>query len=303
VVSVDTVRVACPSCGAASELTPGDSVDTCRYCRAPLIPGTTAMKRGVDAAALARHRAQLEKYRHERAGHAAIQRYNMSNYLPFIVVGSFAPMLGLSAIAFTWSVVSGEEPFHPGLVILWMAVIALLAGLKGFASYRRNRRAAFRNALADLTRQFGGSVFDQLKDNVAWLNRHWAGPYDVADLVASPYAVSAAISVRGCPVLIDLDATAPAQHQHPRLNLLLAAVLTNDAGNDGQRRNAAKRRLHAGGFTVTVNEAGLLATARKELLASIRKTPGLLHEVAPAVVALADYADAMGAFSTETTRL
>jgi hypothetical protein len=227
----------------------------------------------------------------------------MSNYLPFIVVGSFVPMLGLAAIAFTWSVVSGEEPFHPGLVILWTVVLALLAGLKVYADYRRTRRAAFRAALVDLTKQFGGSVLDQLKDNVAWLNRHWAGRYDVANLVASPYAVGAAISVRGCPVLIDLDATAPAQHQRPRLNLLLAAVRSGaETPNAAPLRNQAERRLHACGFTVTATEGGLLATAREDFLASVRKTPGLLHEVAPAVIALADYADAMGAASAEPGR-
>ena len=121
------VAVACPNCGATGHLVAGAPAQTCGYCHATLVASAPVMQRGVDTAALAHRHARLEELRQEREGMASLAAYDMTEYLPYFVLGPFLLMTGGGAFAFTIQMLAGSEPYSPAIFVLWGVFFLILA--------------------------------------------------------------------------------------------------------------------------------------------------------------------------------
>ncbi len=97
---------------------------------------------------------QMERYRAERTGFARATGFDMSRFVPFIAAGSLLPSMGCGTLMFTWQmVVTGEEPFHPAIFILWAMTAAVVGGMIGLVLYRRSKQAEWRRGLEDVARE------------------------------------------------------------------------------------------------------------------------------------------------------
>ncbi len=290
----ENVAVACPNCGALGMLTPGEAVDTCNFCRAALVPSQTTMLRAVDAAELHARKAQMERYRLERKGMANVQGYNVSNLLPFILAGSFLLPLGGSAVMISIQMLRGAEPYNPAIFLLWVLTFALAGGLFGFHHLRKQKRAAFTEALGHVLHQFPGCLHDRVDVVVSWLNQFWSARYQTQFLMTGPYAMLAWVNARGFPAFLYVDPVSGGQHHSPKLHLLLAAWPRPSRQVDQASANAHRARLAQIGFEVSETEAGLMAIADRETQKRAARRPATLHELTPAVFTLTLLAEARG---------
>ncbi len=291
------VAVACPNCGARAELVAGAASQVCAYCRAALVASPQVIEQGIDAAELAHRRARLEEFRQERLGIVGLARHDMTSYVPFIVGGSLLLPAGGGALAFTVSMLNGEEPYDPSIFLLWAIVLLIAGGLAAVLLFRRSRKARYERALLDLGRQF---PLSPLGDGLAladWLNRHWPEKYETTALTHGHALVAASIDAGGYPALLNADFSG-GEHRKSRLHLLVAAhqpaahVPHHEARAFANRALARCREL---GFQVTRNEAGFFAMAEPDTVRIVQKNPEALHEVAPVLGALVTAARALGA--------
>jgi hypothetical protein len=283
------IAVACPNCGAMGELVAGAPSQVCAYCRAALIASPPVIARGIDNAELAHRRARLEEFRQERLGMVGISRYDMTAYAPYLVGGSLALTVGGGAITFTIAMLTGDEPYSPAIFGIWALFLAIVAVPVGIVWRRRSRQAAFARVIADLAHQFPTQPLADLPAVVDWLNRYWPAKYDAAHLSKGAYFVAASLEVLGYPALLHCDFTR-SEHRKRRLHLLVAtqgAPMSLDA--------AALAHCRHLGFDVSHSDAGLFAAARDETIAIIARSPHALHQIAPAVTAMATAARASGA--------
>jgi uncharacterized Zn finger protein (UPF0148 family) len=297
-------KVACPNCGAPNTMRPGQVLETCTHCGAALAPTHTIMAQGLSAAHQARRRALLERYRAERRGMAQVLSYNVANYVPFLVMGSLLPTIGFGALAFTWQMfVTGEEPFHPAIFVLWAMLAAVVGVPIAFFAYRVAQRRSIHEAMSDLARQFRGVVSRRRDDLVRWLNQYWAAEYETTWLYDGVYFHAAALEVVGFDTLVDFE---PHGYRYrgsgypARLHLVLAAFVPGVTdGGGGPRSDARTQQLQGwlatSGFELTVCEGGLLAQANPQLVKRVRKDPSSLHELAPILHAMAEIAARIGA--------
>jgi hypothetical protein len=301
-VASGETAVACPQCGAPGALTPGQAVDACRYCRAALIPSQTVMIRSLDAVRQVARQARLERYRGERAGTARMMGYSKFQHW-YLLYFAAMPVLFLAAcVAMTARAITGAEPFRNELLGMWAIALALNGAGAYWFLYRRNKRREWRQALADLARQFRGRPLFQLTEWVDWLNAYWAGEYATIGIFQGTYGCAAAVDVYGFPGLIVADGRGmDDQHRKRRVELFLAAWVPGLS--DGAERPpvpagdgpAAYAWLASQGFTVEISEAGLRATALDVRVAQLHRAPASAHELAPILSALATVAMSIGA--------
>ena len=130
-----------------------------------------------------------------------------------------------------------------------------------------SRKHRLRRGLEVLCAVFRGRILGGLQGTVAWLDRHWAGPYDVHDLTKGTYGDSAALDVQGYPVLVDVDPVPAAKQIRPRALVLVACELpgSGDAMETTLTLSPEARNLlekvKRMGFNVETSEGGLLARA------------------------------------------
>jgi hypothetical protein len=290
----ENVSVACPNCGALGFLTPGDAVDTCGYCRAALVPSQTALLRAVDDAEVLARRAQIERHRQERRGMANVQGYNATNWLPYILGGSFLMPAGGGALVMSYQMLLGQEPFNPAIFILWAVVFGIVGGGVGFHHLRKQKRAAFAQAMSHVLRQFRGDLHDRVDAVVAWLNQFWPARYQTQFLMTGPYALVARVDARGFPALIYADPVSGGQHHSAKLHVLLAAWRREDRAADGVQANNQRARLKQMGFDISKTDAGLLAIADGPTLKRAARQPATLHELTPVLATLSYLAELWG---------
>lgn len=298
---VGVSRVACPNCGAPNEMRAGKTVETCGHCGAALTPTKTVMMEGLTAAQQHIRRSSLERYRAERKGMAQVLGTSAANFLPFIIIGSFFPMIVLTTIVFSWQMfVTGEEPFDPLIFVFWAMSAALVGGLIGFVMYRRAKKAAWRQGLGDIARQFHGNVTNDLTQMVGWLNRYWAAPYPILWLWKGVYFGAASLDVHGYPTLVDVEPHGYQNSYPARVHVVLAAWVPglSEGGSPPPLQGRAlelRDWLSRSGFDVEPTPGGLLARARPEVISRLRSDPSRAHELAPIIASLAEIAEQIGA--------
>jgi hypothetical protein len=295
--SAGTAQVACPSCGAPNELGAGQTLQTCRYCRAALVPSHTLMTRGVDAARAALRAAELARYRAERLGMQASMSRSAANATAYIVLGSFVPITAGSTMAMTVAAALGDETVPLAGIGLMVALASLNVGLiAAVYAWRSRRKQRFTAALADLAHQFRGRALAGLGGVVAWLNAYWASAYELHYLTAGPCHVAASIDAGGYCALIDIDPVTTHAHYKPRVHILLAGLVP-DAGARvaSDAVHACRSWLEQAGFSLSVTPSGLLARAQGKTLTRLRKSPEAVHVLSTVITTLVGLAHALGA--------
>lgn len=268
--------IACPQCGASNAIAPGRAVERCRYCGAGLVASGTVIRDVVaDAERMAR-RAKLERYRAERSGMAYYAGYSANNYVAFVAPGMYLVMFGFAAVAVTFDMAFGKEPFNPAVLIMWGVFLLGAAGIFAFFRYRSDKKQAWRDALDSLTRPLQGCSLDDLNAAVSWLNAYWAGPIEAIALFPGPYFRAATGVAEGYPFLIWADPVAASEDHHAALRLHFAAWFAGGAGQaPGESIAVTQHRtalLHLG-FSCTADEAGLTLVARDDIRKGLHRAP------------------------------
>ncbi|MCA9605629.1 MAG: hypothetical protein KC619_08550 [Myxococcales bacterium] len=300
-------KVACPHCGAPSQLVPGQHVATCAHCRGALVPSRTVMIAGLDAARTARRQASLERYRTERRGMLNVASYTgaWQRAMPLVYVLAFAPMvLGVCVLPFgaMGGHVSLPALLFVGLPLLFVAALAV-GGAAFYFVRARQRRRAERRTLEDLAAQFRGRAIGSLEAFVGWLDACWAGPYDTRFVGAGPRFGGALIDAFGYPAAVVLNPTAsrgPGLQIPTHVRVLIAAWVpsASDGGPPPALGPEAERTmawLRAAGFLVSCEEGGLLAMAQAPVVEHLRRHPEAAHQLAPVIGHLARLAHEVGA--------
>ncbi len=297
-------RVACPHCGAPSELGLGQHVQTCSHCAGALIPGQTVMSAGLDAARLAHRAARLQRFSAERRGMLGIHRTTAGyrHLMPLAYAIPFVPMV-LSALVVPLSAARGS-----GLAMVCVSAgVLLILGVGAVGGVRwlsggRRKRLALQGALRDLARQFGGGASDQLEDLVRWLDASWAGPYEARYVGGGPGLAMAFASAWGYPVAVVLNLEDGGRYAQcpPYVRVLLAAWVpsASDGGPPpppGPEALQTIEWLRAEGFLVSCEEGGILAMAQDPLIHRLREHPGGARQLATVVGHLARLAYEVGA--------
>jgi LPXTG-motif cell wall-anchored protein len=261
------------------------------------MPGEQIRQQAIAVAVDEHRKARMERFRAERSGMAAYSRIGMSSTSMVIFVGgSFLLPIGGGAVAFSISMARGQEPYSPAIFILWAGVVALIGGIAGFVMYRKRRKQRITDELSQLVTRHAGELLGGVEGTAIWLNRYWAGPFDISQLTRGPYNDSAHLMVEGYPVLVDLDLVAASQHHRARGLMLLAcevpgmgdpteATLQISPDIRGLMKQAADL-----GFDVDFRQAGLIARANEATVRALLKKPGSivsLSQVASSMVRLA----------------
>jgi hypothetical protein len=297
-------RVTCPSCGASSSMLAGQVLETCAHCGAALMPGEEVIERAVSSAREQARQARLERYRAERQGMATVQGAGISGTtLTFVVGGSLALPLVIGTVAFTAGMLAGSEPYSPGIFLLWAMCLAVVGAVAGFLWFQKRRRRRIRSGLEALVRAYQGRILSGLHGTVSWLNEHWAGPIEALDLTKGGYNDSAGLVVAGRHALVDLDPIAPSQHHRPRALLLVACDIPGTGAGQGmtlQLPPAARgliQRIGDAGFTLEMQEGGLLARGDRLLTRAVATTDGTVEAFASPLADMAALARALEAGS------
>lgn len=298
--------VACPTCGAPGHLTPGDELDHCQHCRAPLVPTRAIMAQGLDAARAARRSAAMQRYRTERSAMANIYGRSAGDKVPYFVLGPFSLMLTVPTVMLTQETLLGETQTRPaGVALLWLFVLAMWGAMGSIFLYRKARIDRTADALEHLACQFHGARLTGVRATADWLNRFWAGPFPITDFYVGFSYGAAALSSNGFHCLLDYNPK-KASHMRRRAALYVAAWVPG-ISEGGQSnlppggRKRLKRFAAESGWQVKLEEAGLVAEASQDTMGRLRN-PQSLHEVAPLLPRLTQLAADLGCQPVEEIR-
>jgi len=304
VAALEAEALACPGCGAVSRVEPGATVTACSFCGASLVPSEPVMGRALAAAQRAKLAARIERYRAEREGIAKALSYGMPLAMHWFVLGPFTLMACGGAFAFSFEMLAGREPFHPGIFLLWAMGGGCVAAGVGISGYQRVTRQRWRAALAAVARGSGGEVVSGLDGLVGWLDRHWAGPYDLRFVHAGKYAHGATLYVEGFAGLLWVDPTASSEHHPARTHLFLAAWIPGVADDEDSSPSPEAtdllenlRREH----DVQLQQGGLFLPLDDADVTPLRRDPTGVTQLATVFVQLAALARALGASPVHAT--
>jgi hypothetical protein len=273
--TVACAGITCPQCGAANALAAGQALERCRYCGVSLVASGTMIRDVVADAERVARRARLDRYRAERSGMGYYARFSSGNAV-LIAPLSFLGMFSLAAVAVTGDMLFGSTKFSPGVFLLWGLCFAGGALTYLFFQYRRNRQAAWHDALEAVSRPLGGYAFRDMDAAISWLNTYWAGPMDVAALIAGPYFHTALGVLEGYPFLIWADPKAASEHHEARVQVMVAAWFAGPGGvswPETQASAAQWRGLESLGVACILNEAGLVVAASEPLRKAMHAAP------------------------------
>jgi len=302
-------RVACPLCGAPNDYDPrrGAAAD-CAYCRSALFPTRDVLAQALDAARLAKRRALLDTYRLARAATAKLAIELRAPHVG--TFGEWKPALVASLVVagvlggMSKELLEGKLPDLPALYALWLLLPLgwLVFGLSLARKHARRRR--LEAALSNVAQQGRGSSDSDVSAYVAWLDEHWAGPYDVPYDSLGTWFYSVRVRAGRYAGLAELNLEArnlkPA-HVRVLLAAWLPGISDNDQGTAAAALPAAAHsfhdRLYALGCSLELTGAGLIARmdldhARVEALARDPESASVLSSV---FAELAAHADQLGA--------
>lgn len=292
-VSRSTHRIACPGCGAASELQAGASHHPCPYCGVALIASRTIMLRAEDAARQIARAAEMARYRAEREGMRKILRISTASVAFYMVLGYGGIPMVIVLVAATAQALRGELPwFHAALA--WLAALAAASILGLVLNFFQQRRERLYAAAEDLAVQFRGRVHRDLDPFIDWLNRYWAGPYNLSLLCGSPGYLAVASEGLGYPVMLEVSLRAHDQHRPPRIQVLVAADIPEVArisrASWTDHTRAIRAYLQAQGFESHIDRAGVRLVAEHRIITHLRRRPDALHALAPILRGAVDLA-------------
>jgi hypothetical protein len=290
--------LACPGCGAVSRIEPGERATACAFCGASLLPPEPVMGQSLAAAERAEVEARLQRYRAEREGIVKVYSYSAQGYVHWMVLGPFALMTGGGAVVFSVEMVSGREPFSPGIFLIWAMFFGCVAIAAGITIYRRVQGDRWNAALAAVARSSGGRALAGIDGLASWLDAHWAGPYDLRFLYAGSFAHGAALTADGYPGLLWIDPTAASQHHPARAHLFVAAWIPGVANEDVASIPSAARPLLTElrrEHDVELQEGGLFVSLDAQEVKRLRRDPSRVTALAPLFGRLASLARALGA--------
>jgi hypothetical protein len=298
-------EVSCPGCGAPNRIGAGEVLESCEHCGAALIPNETVRERSIDAAADARRRAQMEKYRAERLGYASLQRVGLGPVGTILMVGGpFLLMVGGGTIAFSYSMWVGDDPYSPAIFAMWGVTIALVIGLGLALSTVKRRLRRVRDGVSALVRSLGGRGLDGLTGVVGWLNRYWAGPVDPFELMPGSSYGAGAVVLGGYPVLVDVNPRAASQQHRSWARILVACAVPGVASGDDTtapfnvKAGRLIQKLSALGFEVRTTEAGLVGRAGEDVVPRLKK-PGQIATLAAPITDLVRLAGVLDAAAVD----
>jgi hypothetical protein len=301
VAGLESVAMACPGCGAVNRIEPGEKTTSCAFCRASLVPSEPVMGRSLAEAQREKLAARLERYRTEREGVAKSYSYSIHGFAHWTVLGPFMLMTCGGSLAFSVEMALGREPFHPGIFLLWAMGFGCVSAGVGISLYQRSTRRRWHAAMAAVARGLDGEVLSGMDGLVGWLDRHWAGPYDLRFLFAGKYAHGASVTADGFAGLLWVEPTA-ASDQHPaRAHVFLSAWIPGTADEsdaplpDGARAQLEELRRE---FDVQLQQGGLFVALDDVEVRSLRRNPASATELAPLFTRLAALARSMGASPT-----
>jgi hypothetical protein len=263
---------------------------------------------GQGTASPAQLEREIRRVRLARLGEArlmATQVRGGEGSLDLILGASLVLPTLASAVWFTIAIARGDEPYEPAVWLLWLGGAAGLALIIGLRLRRRYRKRRLVMALERAGRSFAGYRLVSHDHVVAWLNDVWAAPSEHADLYQGTCHGAVAGRLRGYPVLIDVEPDGYSDGDveiAPRVLVHVAAWVgpAPPPGPAWQEHHAALAGL--GLELVLAPEAGLLARARPDLLARVRRQPEALAELGAVVQRLVGLAEAWGAGPAPSAR-
>ncbi len=298
VAGLESVAMACPGCGAVNEIEPGEKTTTCSFCHASLVPSEPVMGASLAEAQREKLAARLERYRTEREGIAKSYSYSIHGFAHWTVLGPFMLMTCGGSLAFSVEMALGREPFHPGIFLLWAMAFGCVATGVGISLYQRSTRRRWHAAMAAVARGLDGEVRTGMDGLVGWLDRHWAGPYDLRFLFAGKYAHGAAVTVEGFSGLLWVEPT-PVSDQHPaRVHVFVSAWIPGTADeSDAPIPDAARTLLEdlRREFDVQLQQGGLFVALDEFEVKALRRDPASAADLTPLFPRLAALARALGA--------
>ncbi len=295
---LESAALACPGCGAVSRIEPGRRAVACDFCGASLLPSEPVMGASLAAAQRAEHASRLERYRAEREGIVKVYSYSAQGYIHWMVLGPFTLMTGGGAVAFSYGMIAGREPFSPAIFVVWAMFFGCVAAALGITLYKRGMRERWRAALAAVARSSDGELLSGLDGLARWLDTFWAGPYDLRFLYAGSYAHGAAVSADGYAGLLWIDPTAQSEQHPARAHLFLAAWIPGVTDDEEQDRPAGARdRLEElrREFDVEIQEGGLFVALDPPQVKQLRRDAASAAELTPLFPRLAALARALDA--------
>ncbi len=295
-----TTAIKCPECGATNRFVGDETVTTCTHCGAGLIPEEETRESVIDAAAAERRRARMVKLRAERSGYASMAGVGMGPVaMVWMIGGSFLLMVGGGSVAFTFEMLTGDEPYNPAILIMWILTFSLVGALVFVSQMIRDRRARLQFGMSQIAAGFGGTPLASVNESVAWLNAYWTQSVHHLRLLPGHHYGAAEMVVAGYHVLLDVCPKA-ASDQHEAFSTIRVACEipgveeSGDALLDSPAARPIRDRLIADGFTPALSSAGILADADDALVRSLKKA-GNIQDLAEPVADAARLAAALNA--------
>jgi len=289
------MTVVCSACAGPNAIFAGQVVDTCRFCGAALVPGPAIVARGIDQAHQQLTRSRIARFRTERSGMLNMMgggssKASTSGRTDMWTLILLLPLTGMLVYFATIGsdATSGPQPPPAVQALSGLFFLAHLGAVLWTYTRRRTRTAGLREAHHLVAAQFGGQPHDALATTIAWLNNYWAGPYDVHNIIPSPFYDGLTATVHGYPVLVD-SSPAGAAGRRPRVHVMVGAWVPGVSDESGrgpqwtQAAHAEVNELQRLGFSVEPQVAGLVAIASKETLRTCLKKPETLHGLADVI--------------------
>lgn len=288
-------QIWCPTCGAPNNYDPRQTGVPCAYCRSPLFPSTRVLGQSLDAARRAKRDAVLASLRSERAGMAQLavemRAPATSLFAPWkpAIIGSL--IVGGVLGGLTYEMLRGQIPNTPALHALWLVLPIGWAFQASRVRRERSLQARLEATLQEVALQGQGSVDGDVAHYVEWLDRYWAGPYQIPYTSLGAWFYSLRGTIGPYPSLAELNLK-PADGSPSRVHLLLAAWIPGVSDTEGGAVPPAllpsirpfQDRLLGLGCSLEVTGAGLIA--RMDVDLSLEGSPERFTRVPESAVLL-----------------
>lgn len=176
-----------------------------------------------------------------------------------------------AATYFSAAMWNGSRPFHPAIFLPWLSLLALPVAIVIARRYRATKRNRITATLEALAGSYEGSVHGHVGPSIDWLNRYWAGPYDLANINFGRYYHVVTLSLNDYPVALEIDPVPYDDELEPRADIFVACTvpIMPDAGAStlktlGKKAETFVSSIEEDGFRVELTDGGLCAHAKPQ---------------------------------------
>lgn len=239
----------CPTCGGSNVLAVGQTLATCRYCDAALVPGERVAAIGLGLAEALTRASKLDEL-------AASRRFRLNTARRDVVLRSCAaavtPLLPAVIAVYSYQQYQlGREELSQVVFVTCVTLLLLAAPFLAQA-VRRFRERPIQESFAAIASAPGSTQLAGIEGTIRWLNGYWRDELgEYYDLQGGPGFHAVATSRRGFPVLVIMRAGR-------FLHIAVAATGVSKVRHE---------LLAKHGFRVDVCESGVVATLRGKPLA------------------------------------